>query len=382
MSMIVKNLRLTNWRNFREADVPFADTTYLLGANAAGKSNLLDVFRFLRDVSKTQGGGLQKAIADRGGISKLRCLHARREPEVRIELTIEDGDTIWDYTLAFKPEGKGAQRILISTEEVSKDKKIVISRPDAYDKKDKARLTQTHLEQIQANEKFRDIADFFGETTYLHLVPQLLKFGDKIGGHLLEDDPFGQGFLERIARATARSRDSRLTKIGKALQAAVPQFEELAFEQDPINGRPHLKARYKHHRPHAGWQREDQFSDGTLRLLGLLWSLLDGSSLLLLEEPELSLNDAIVRQIPLMLERIQRQNKRRRQTIITTHSEALLSNPGIDPNGVLLIESGANGSTVRRLAEEETQTISDGFSIAEVALPVTRPKTAEQLGFW
>lgn len=83
-----------------------------------------------------------------------------------------------------------------------------------------------------------------------------------------------------------------------------------------------------------------------------------------------------------MLERIQRQNKRRRQTIITTHSEALLSNPGIDPNGVLLIESGANGSTVRRLAEEETQTISDGFSIAEVALPVTRPKTAEQLGFW
>lgn len=340
------------------------------------------MFRFLRDVSKTQGGGLQKAVADRGGISKLRCLHARREPEVSIELEIEDGDTSWGYSLAFKPEGKGAQRIIISNEEVRKNGEVIVSRPDEGDKKDQTRLTQTHLEQIQTNEKFRVIAEFFGETTYLHLVPQLLKFGDRIGGHVLEDDPFGQGFLERVARSTARSRNSRLTKIGKALQAAVPQFEELEFEQDAINGRPHLKARYRHHRPHAGWQREDQFSDGTLRLLGLLWSLLDGNSLSLLEEPELSLNDAIVMQIPLMLDRIQKASKRKRQTIITTHSEALLSNRGIDPNGILLIETGSNGSTIRRLSEEELNSIQDGFSVGEIALPVTRPKTAEQLGFW
>lgn len=381
--MIVTNLKLKNWRNFREADVPLAETTYLLGANAAGKSNLLDVFRFLRDVCKTQGGGLQKAIADRGGISKLRCLHARREPEVSIELDIEDGDTKWNYTLAFKPEGTGKQRTIISKEQVKKGGKIIILRPDEGDIKDQTRLTQTHIEQIQANEKFREIVDFFGETTYLHLVPQLLKFGDRIGGHLLEDDPFGQGFLERIARSPRNTRESRLTKIGKALQAAVPQFEELAFEQDTINGRPHLKARYKHHRPNAGWQREDQFSDGTLRLLGLLWALLDGKSLLLLEEPELSLNDAIVSQIPLMLDKIQRSNnKKKRQTIITTHSQSLLSNPGINAKGVLLIESGQNGSTIRKISAEESASISDGFSVAEVILPITRPKTAGQLGFW
>jgi predicted ATPase len=379
--MIVTNIKLQNWRNFREVDESLAETTYLLGANAAGKSNLLDVFRFLRDISKTQGGGLQKAIADRGGISKLRCLHARKSPEVSIELDIADGETKWSYTLAFKSEAKGANRIIISKEEVRKNGRTIISRPDAGDEKDVTRLTQTHLEQIQANEKFRDIAEFFGDTTYLHLVPQLLKFGDRIGGHVLEDDPFGQGFLERIARSTTRTRDSRLIKIGKALQAAVPQFEELAFEQDAINGRPHLRARYKHFRPNAGWQREDQFSDGTLRLLGLLWSLLDGNSLLLLEEPELSLNNAIVAEIPLMLEKIQRAAKRKRQTIITTHSEALLSNKGIDANGVLLIESGSNGSTIRKLKEEETQSISDGFSVAEVALPVTRPKMVEQLSF-
>ncbi|MGO9846630.1 MAG: AAA family ATPase [Methylocella sp.] len=201
-------------------------------------------------------------------------------------------------------------------------------------------------------------------------------------GQRLEDDPFGQGFLERVARATSKSRDSRLLKIGKALKLAVPQFEELNFEKDEITGRPHLKARYAHHRPHAGWQREDQFSDGTLRLLGLLWSLLENNSLLLLEEPELSLNDAIVRQIPLMLQRVQRESKRRRQVIITTHSEALLSNPGIDARGILVIEPGQNGSTVRELKKAEVAAIKDGLSVAETVLPSTRPKSAEQLGLW
>ncbi|MDQ6704220.1 MAG: AAA family ATPase [Pseudomonadota bacterium] len=382
--MFVARLVLKNWRNFRDVNVRLRENTYLLGANASGKSNLLDVFRFLRDVSKSQGGGLQKAITDRGGISKLRCLHARSDPEVRIEVELAEGsDTSWRYVLGFKQESRGARRILVSAEEVwLNGSECLLKRPLEADKKDVTRLTQTHLEQIQTNEKFRDIAEFFGDTTYLHLVPQLLKFGDRIGGQRLEDDPFGQGFLERVARATVKSRESRLLKIGKALKLAVPQFEQLDFEKDEVTGRPHLKARYAHHRPHAGWQREDQFSDGTLRLLGLLWSLLESNSLLLLEEPELSLNDAIVKQIPLMLQRVQREIKRKRQVIITTHSEALLSNPGIDARGVLVIEPGQNGSTVRELKDDEVGAIKDGLSVAETVLPSTRPKSAEQLGLW
>jgi hypothetical protein len=310
-------------------------------------------------------------------------LHARRDPEVRIQLELAEGpDNIWRYVLGFTQENRGARRVLVSAEEVWHNASNLLKRPTKEDVKDVTRLTQTHLEQIQTNGPFRPVADFFGETTYLHLVPQLLKFGDRIGGQRLEDDPFGQGFLERVARATGKSRDSRLLKIGKALKLAVPQFEELNFEKDEITGRPHLRARYAHHRPHAGWQREDQFSDGTLRLLGLLWSLLENDSLLLLEEPELSLNDAIVRQIPLMIQRVQRESKRRRQVIITTHSEALLSNPGIDARGVLMVEPGQNGSTVRGLRKDEVGAIKDGLSVAETVLPSTRPKSAEQLGLW
>lgn len=383
--MFVNHVALKNWRNFKNAEAYLRDKTYIIGPNASGKSNFLDVFRFLRDISKPEGGSLQKAIRDRGGISKLRCLHHRQDSEVRIEVALGDSpdpaSPIWRYILGFKSEGKGSQRPAITTEQVwrgSEDKPL-ISRPDAKDKKDSARLTQTFLEQINANRDFREIADFFGAVNYLHLVPQLLKHADKIGGNRLEDDPFGQGFLERIAKCQAKARDSRLAKIGKALQAAVPHFAEIRYTPDEITGRPHLEARYEHHRTNAGWQREDQFSDGTLRLLALLWSLFEGDSLLLLEEPELSLNSAIVERIPLIFQKIQRSAKYRRQILISTHSEALLSNPGIDGRGVLLLAQDAEGSSIRPPDPRELKLIKSGLSIAEVLLPKARPPKAEQL---
>lgn len=82
--MLITHVELKNWRNFKSAKFDMGKRVYLIGANASGKSNLLDVFRFLREVSKASGGGLQKAVESRGGITKLRCLQARKDTEVRI----------------------------------------------------------------------------------------------------------------------------------------------------------------------------------------------------------------------------------------------------------------------------------------------------------
>lgn len=224
--MVITRVILKNWRNFRNAEIDLARVAYLIGPNASGKSNLLDLFRFMRDVCKPAGGGLQKAIKDRGGITRLRCLHHRRDPEVRLEFHFADGfeieDGAWRYVLGFKPEGTGAQRILITTEEVWKGDQQLLNRPDNAEMDDPLQLTETHLEQTLANRAFREIADYFTDTTYLHLVPQLLKFGEQIGGNRLDDDPFGQGFLERLAKTTAKTRDARLRRIKTALTVAVP----------------------------------------------------------------------------------------------------------------------------------------------------------------
>lgn len=384
--MLITRLRLKNWRNFSNVDVPLGPRVYLIGANAAGKSNLLDVLRFLRTVAQSEGGGLQKALKERGGIKKLRSLHARTDTEMRIEVELaesfDDSAPRWRYSLAFKPEGKGKQRVLVTQETVWGGGIKILDRPEPEDRTDTARLTQTHLEQINNNANFRELAEVFAGTTYLHLVPQLLKHADEISGRFMENDPFGQGLLQRIAGTARKTADARLRRIQAALDKTVPLFSELKFTKDEMTGAPHLEANFKHWRDHGAWQREDQFSDGTLRLIGLLWALQDGDGTLLLEEPELSLNEAIVEHIPLMLDRVLRDRKKGvRQVLVSTHSEKLLACIG-DPSSVLLLEPGPNGTKVRPPSSAELKAMSHGLNPAEVLLPKTRPENVEQMGLF
>ena len=322
--MIINRLIAKNWRNFQQINVPLRERQFIVGPNASGKSNLLDIFRFLRDIVKTDGGGFQKAVKDRGGVSKIRCLSARQDPEVTVEIHIADTPntpTIWRYALGFRQEPRGHRQIYLTHERVWKKGELLLDRPDEADNEDPDRLTQTALEQSAANAKFREISRFLQNVTYLHLVPQLIRFGDAIQGKTVENDPFGQGFLERIASMHPSTRRSRLKKIEHALKIAVPQFEKLEFIRDNT-GRPHLQARYSHWCSNEEGQRENQFSEGTLRLIGLLWSLLENDSVLLLEEPELSLNLGIVSQLAPLISRMRRN--RRCQVLVSTQAMPFL----------------------------------------------------------
>lgn len=380
--MIITHLTAKNWRNFRSIDIDLRERQFIVGPNASGKSNLLDIFRFLRDIAKQEGGGLQKAIKDRGGVSKVRSLAARKDPEIAIHVHLAeamDQPPSWRYELGIRQEARGRRLPLVAYERVWNEQNKVLDRPNVDDENDPQQLTQTYLEQIGSNAKFRAIARFFQALTYLHLVPQLLRHADQIQGRLIEDDPFGQAFLERIAKTSEKRQISRLRTIEIALKLAVPQLQQLKFVRDTDSGRPHLEALYSHWRPKAGWQREDQFSDGTLRLIGLLWSLLEEDSLLLLEEPEQSLNAGIVSQLGPIIHRMQK--RRRRQVLISTHSDDLLADPGIDGREVLMLTPAAEGTEVRIAADvaDIRALLEAGFSAGEAILPRSIPAQATQL---
>ena len=375
--MKVTNIAIRNWRNFKEADVELQDRTFIVGANASGKSNFLDIFRFLRDIASSSGGGLQKAIKDRGGMKKVRSLAARRQPNILLDVTMTDGDAEWRYLLEITQESAGKRRPLVKREEVYKDKEVLLKRPDAQDQADAERLTQTSLEQVNSNVNFRDISEFFAGVVYLHLVPQLLKYAEGIQGKFLENDPFGQAFLERIAATGDKRRARRLNRIQAVLQKAVPQLEELQFERDLISGKPHLKAKYSHWRVNGAWQREDQFSDGTLRLIGLFWVLQEDPGLLLLEEPELSLNKRIVSLLAPFIYKLQGKG----QVLVTTHSSDLLSDQGIALDEVILLEPTQEATTIRSAdkLEDVEQLVSGGLGLGEAILPHATPQTLESL---
>ena len=380
--MIFSRIKLKNWRNFRDVDTPLGDRVFLVGPNASGKSNLLDAFRFLRDIAKP-GGGLQRAVVDRGGLSKIRCLAARQYPDVEIEVALSlSADSVpqWRYAIGIKQQPRGARKPYLVYERVWEDGKVILNRPDEADESDFERLTQTHLEQINANIRFREVPRFLESVLYLHVIPQLIRHPKAFAGPGLPGDPFGRSLLERIGKTTPKTRESRLHKIEAALRVAVPQLKALAYVVDSAEGGiPHLEAVYEHWRPQGAKQRESEFSDGTLRLVGLLWSLLEREAPLLLEEPELSLNTAIVRRLPALIHRMTRKNKR--QVLMSTHSADFLSDKGIGDEEVLLLIPDPEGTRVQRACDNEQirALLGEGLSIGEAALPHIDPQNAQQL---
>ena len=376
--MRLKNISLENWKNFRSLKCDLNNRLFVVGANASGKSNFLDVIRFMRDIVK-HGGGLQYAVSQRGGISKIRCLSAREKSDIVIEFEFEDDNTQWKYCLSLTQESRGSRNTVVRKETITKNGQTKLERPDEDDKNDKERLTQTHLEQISTNKDFRNIVEFLNSVQYMHLVPQLLKFPEAFSGPDLPEDPFGKGFLRTVAKTSKETRDSRLSKIQGILQKAIPQLRDLSFKENV--GQPHLEVTYEHWRPSGTKQIETQLSDGTLRLIGLLWSLISGKGILLLEEPELSLHTAIVEQLPELFHSVQRSKKR--QIIITTHSAELLSNSGISLSEILLLQT-VNEGTKAKIAKDFTDIaalLHGGLTPAEAVLPYTRPEIKQGLLF-
>ena len=373
-----RRLRLKNWKNFQDVDVEVRDRMFLVGANAAGKSNLLDAFRFLRDLA-SPSGGFGEAVVRRGGVSTVRCLAARRYPDIEIdvELQEEGAEGRWRYEIAFYQDKQ--RRSLLRRERVSRDGEAIVDRPDRNDRKDPARLTQTHIEQVNMNHRFRDLAAFFASIRYLHIVPQLVREPDRSIGRA--NDPHGGDFLEQVAKTSERIRNSRLKKIEKALRIAVPQLEEIALARDN-RGVPHLRGKYRHWRPHGAWQGEEQFSDGTLRLMGLLWAIMERGGPLLLEEPELSLHPEIVRVLPQMLVRVQRRTAR--QLFLSTHSPELLLDEGIGLDETFLLFPETEGAKVVSAASQTDvcALLDGGLSLAEAAIPRTRPPKAQELSLF
>jgi predicted ATPase len=360
-------LRLENWRNFRQVDVELAGRVFLVGPNASGKSNFLDTFRFLHDVASR---GFQAAVRSRGGVSRLRNLSAPDDAEVMVAVSIgsDERPALWTYEIRFREDPVG--RPVLKAERVQGEG-FEMSRPDDVDRQDPVRLTQTALEQISLNKGFREISDFMHSVFYLHIIPQLVRDPDRSTGRT--DDPFGEDFLSQVADVPPDLRQERLDWLTGILRTVVPQLDKLKVESNG-SGRPHLRARY---RPSGRWQTEADFSDGTLRLIGLLWAhLVQPSGPLILEEPELSLHSEIVRRLPQLFALMQSQEGQ--QVLLSTHSPDLLRDEGIGLDEVLLLLPGDQGTDVRPAASfPEIAVLLEGdMPLAEAVLPWTRPEEA------
>ena len=371
--MRITRLQLKNWRNFRNADLALQDRVFIVGPNASGKSNLLDALRFLQEVATS---GFQAAVGARDGLERIRCLATRSYNQGHITISVDVGDDDeperWHYELTFKSEGRGRRRPIIQRELVMNKGRVLLDRPNQQDREDPERLVQTDLGTIQSNIEFRELSSFLTSVNYLHVVPQFLRHPERVVP--VTNDPYGANLPSRMAKVHKRTRERRLRAINRALQVAAPQFSELLLRQND-QGEWHLLGNHEHWKRSPTWLDERSFSDGTLRLIGLLWVLLDSKGPVLLEEPELALHSELARWIPSL---IYFSKRGKSQVILTTYSTQMLEDEGISSREVILLKPGKEGITAitANSIQHVNETIEMGFPVGSCIIPLSQPENA------
>ncbi|MBU2444597.1 MAG: AAA family ATPase, partial [Bacteroidetes bacterium] len=120
--MGIKRIRVTNFKSFDELEVELGKFNVLIGANASGKSNFVQIFEFLRDISNH---GLDNAVSMQGGVEYLRNINIGADENLSLkfvsdqefiflERRTKEGlierktyETTYEFALKFRKRGSG-----------------------------------------------------------------------------------------------------------------------------------------------------------------------------------------------------------------------------------------------------------------------------------
>ncbi|MEE9165369.1 MAG: AAA family ATPase, partial [Nitrospinota bacterium] len=64
-----QKIKISNFKSFKDLEIELGKFNILIGSNASGKSNFLQIFKFLKDINNS---GLNNALQMQGGVEYLR----------------------------------------------------------------------------------------------------------------------------------------------------------------------------------------------------------------------------------------------------------------------------------------------------------------------
>jgi predicted ATPase len=94
----ITRIVVKNYRSLADVDIALHPLTVLVGANGSGKSNVVDVLRFVRDLFID---GFASAVLKRGGIRGVRSWFADESQDVMIQLHFEGSLGSGEFGFAF-----------------------------------------------------------------------------------------------------------------------------------------------------------------------------------------------------------------------------------------------------------------------------------------
>jgi predicted ATPase len=358
-----------NFRAFRSVELEPGNLTAIVGPNAAGKSSVIDLFRFLADSLSLS---LYTALERRGGIKAVRHTSPThpRNCQIWIELAYDD-DYRSFYTFRMRSEAGGSYSVpeeecLVSHDGyvlgrlALKDGRITELRSQfgLFDAQrsdppiDRAALA---LPVLGVTPEFAPVLTALRDLRSYSIVPDKLRElqDPDEGAELASDGSNAASVLRHLEDADRRELIAMLAYVVPGVldvnDVSHGNKLTLRFTQQASSGKNSFEAL--------------QMSDGTLRLLGLLLALYQRHTptFLAIEEPEATIHVAAQQ----ALIEVFRSRSTQTQILLTTHSSDILDSLDVDSIYLVVAEDGH--SRLASVAEEPKRAVHEAlFSPGEL----------------
>lgn len=355
-------LEVENFRSLRRVKLPLGPLNVLVGANGAGKTNILEVFRFLADVIRTD---LQPALDLRGGFDEI-AFWGGDKPPTSIRINLKANWTKYsspnapdEYSLQIekrsgKPlsrlekfqfkrtQGRG-RRITISGQKVSvvqigKDRAESPEHSIGIQRLSSGLSTLPRLADNEGGTEVAIVARRLASFRVFDVNVRSARLPSRFprGTVTLDDDAANMAAFLLMLRS---QYDGAFQSLVDDAVEVLPQLTGIDFEFP--SGPSHEVIVVLHER---GLRRPTQLADasyGTIRLLGLLSLLHDPNppALTCIEEIDHGLHPQA---LELLVQRL-REASRRTQFLIATHSPALADR--LHPEELVVCERRDDGSS-------------------------------------
>jgi len=405
--MSVTKIKASNFKSFEDFELDLNNFNVLIGGNASGKSNFVEIFQFLRDIANYD---LEKAIYMHGGFEYLPNIYIGKSKELKIGIT---SDLKKKFAIEKKtPETK--DKIIIGVQILELDYEISIKFSDKKDgnrvsnevivfkcnfweleENENEKLEETkkigegsiELSNVSGKIKFNLIIDNDIPLEKNDLIPDtLIKLVEKIledGLYSLISSPLSSlpvpwksiftnlkvyDFDPKKSKETVKITGSYgLDEDGQnmsiILQDILNDDEESRkfynFIQDllPFIEKIDVKSffdkslifRLKEKRNKTDFLPASELSDGTINIIALIIALYhERVPFIIIEEPERNIHPFLISKIVEMV----KESSKRKQVILTTHSPEILKYAGM--NHIYFISRDEKFfSTVFKPAEKE-----------------------------
>lgn len=356
---------IAGYRSLKNVTLEPGRVTVLIGANGAGKSNVLSVLRMI-PLMRTQS--LRRFVAEAGGASALLHYGPQHTPEieVRLEFRQDSGEIAWSARL-----GYAADDTLLYV-----DEQVAFRAPGQADFKARS-LGAGHTESRLEEEALKQGASmaktarwWLANLNFFHFhdtsrTAALRANARQIDDRFLRSDGSNlAAFLLRLSVSETADAQAAWQRITGLLRQVAPYVKQLQPEFVAPDS-PETSA------VRLAWidERDHRFdahdlSDGTLRALALITALAQPAATLpafiSIDEPELGLHPAALA----MLCGLVKSVSSRTQVLLATQSPALLDE--FEPADVVVCDRTQGETNLRRLDVAGLAQWREEYSLSEI----------------